>query len=306
MAFWVGFNAFVVLALVFDLFVLHRKAHAVTVKEATIQSAGWIALSVAFNVLVYLWKGPQAGMEFLTCYLVEYSLSIDNIFVFIMIFSYFKVHPMYQHRVLFWGILGAIVMRGIFIVAGSALLEQFEWLIYIFGGFLVFTGVRMGTQKEMEVDPDANPVLKVVRKVMPVTDQYEGQRFFAKRAGRLFVTPLFLVLLLVESTDLVFAMDSIPAVLSISKDSFIVYTSNIFAILGLRSLYFMLSGAAGRFRFLKYGLAVVLTFVGIKMMIAHFVHIPIIVSLLVVFGVLLVSMAASVAIPEKVAPPHGK
>ena len=299
LVFWIGFNAFVVAALVFDLCILRRKARAVTVREAAIQSLVWVTLALAFNAGVLFWKGPQVALQFFTGYIVEYSLSVDNIFVFLMLFSYFSVPAAYQHRVLFWGILGAIVMRGSFIVVGSALLARFEWIMYIFGGFLVLTGIKMGTQKEVELKPDSNPVLKLVRRFMPVTDRYQGQKLIIKRAGRLVATPLLLVLVLVETTDLLFALDSIPAVLAISRDPFIVYTSNVFAILGLRSLYFLLAGAVGMFRFLKYGLSVILTFVGAKMLLASFVHIPIPIALMVIVCVLASTIAASVLVPEK-------
>lgn len=291
---WVGFTIFVLGMLALDLGVFHRSAHAVSLKEAGIWSAVWIALSLVFNVLVYNFYGAEAGLQFLTGYLIEKSLSVDNIFVFVLIFSYFSVPAQYQHRVLFWGIFGALVMRAAMIFTGAALLERFHWIIYIFGAFLIFTGIRMAFHKDEELHPEANPVVKLFKRFMPVAGEYHGQSFFVRQAGRLFATPLFVVLLLVESTDLVFALDSIPAIFAITRDPFIVYTSNVFAILGLRALYFLLAGVMDMFRYLKIGLSVVLVFVGTKML-AEAVHIeiPILVSLGVIALVLTVSVLAS-------------
>jgi tellurite resistance protein TerC len=299
--FWIGFHAFIFLMLAIDLGVFHKKTHKVPVKEAIIWSSVWITLAMLFNVFIYLDSdfGETKALEFLTGYVIEYSLSIDNIFVFILIFSYFSVNDQYQHKILFWGILGALVMRAIFIFAGVALITRFHWIIYIFGGFLVFTGIRMLFQQETGVDPEKNAVVRFFRKFLPVSDSMHGDSFFIKKKSRLYATPLFLVLLIIESSDLIFAVDSIPAVLAISKDSFIVYTSNIFAILGLRSLYFAIAGIMGLFRFLKIGLAFVLTFVGLKMCFSEILEVPILFSLIIIISILLVSILASVLIKKK-------
>jgi len=295
--FWVIFNLFVLAMLILDLKVFHRKVHVIRIKEALIWSAVWITLSLLFNILVYYKFGKTLALEYLTGYVIEYSLSVDNIFVFILIFSYFAVKGEYQHRVLFWGIIGALVMRAIFIFAGVALINRFHWIVIIFGGFLVFTGIRMLFQKEAEVDPEKNPIVRFFKRFLPVTDDYHGKNFFIKKNHKLYATPLFLVLLIIESSDLIFAVDSIPAILAVSKNPFIVYTSNIFAIMGLRSLYFALSGIMGLFRYLKVGLAFVLTFVGVKMLLA-FIHIeiPILLSLGVIISILMFSVLASVLI----------
>lgn len=300
---WVGFNLFVLAMLALDLGVFHRKSHAVSGKEALTWSLVWIALSLAFNTVIYFfwdrmmpnssYANGEAALAFLTGYLIEKSLSIDNIFVFILIFSFFGVPAAYQHRVLFWGILGALLMRGILIAVGAALLEQFHWIIYIFGAFLIFTGIRMAWQHDENVEPDKNPVVRFFRRFMPVTETFEEDKFFIRRAGKLFATPLFLILLVVESTDLIFAVDSIPAIFAVTRDPFIVYTSNVFAILGLRALYFLLANVMDKFQYLKYGLAAVLTFVGIKMVIVDFYKIPVGISLLVVAGILTTSILAS-------------
>ena len=293
---WVGFNVFVLALLALDLGVFHRKSHVVSVKEAAGWTAIWVALAVAFGTGVYFWSGGEKALEFFTGYLIEYSLSIDNIFIFVLLFTYFAVPAAYQHRVLFWGILGALIMRGILIVVGAALIEQFHWIIYVFGTFLIFTGIRMGlhSNDEEEVHPDGNILVRLFRRIMPVTRESHGAKFFVREAGRLAATPLFLVLLIVESTDLIFAVDSIPAIFAVSHDPFIVYTSNVFAILGLRSLYFMLSGVMDKFYYLKTGLAVVLTFVGVKMLLTDTAYkIPIGVSLGVIAGVLGIAVIAS-------------
>jgi tellurite resistance protein TerC len=288
--------------LALDLGVFHKHTHKVPVKEAIIWSCVWIALALLFDFFIYTDKdfGPIKALEFLTGYVIEYSLSVDNIFVFILIFSYFAVNNQYQHKILFWGILGALIMRGIFIFTGVALINRFQWVIIILGAFLVFTGIRMLIQKETQVDPEKNAVVKFFRRFLPVTESLHGDRLIIVRDRKLFATPLFLVLLIIESSDLIFAVDSIPAVLAISKSTFIVYTSNIFAILGLRSLYFAVAGIIGYFRFLKIGLAFVLTFVGLKML-ASFFHfeIPILISLGVIISILLVSILASVFIKRE-------
>lgn len=286
--------------LAMDLGVFNKKDHKVPVKEALIYSGIWITLALLFNVFVYFEFGKTKALEFLTGYVIEYSLSVDNIFVFILIFTYFAVPSIYQHKVLFWGIIGALVMRGIFIFTGVALINRFHWIILIFGGFLVFTGIKMLFQKEQEVHPEKNPVVKFFRKFLPVTTETHGSKLFVRQNHKIFATPLFLVLLVIESSDLIFAVDSIPAILAVSKDTFIVYTSNIFAILGLRSLYFAVSGIMVYFRFLKVGLAFILTYVGLKMLVS-FIHIeiPILLSLSIIIGILLLSVLASIVIKDK-------
>lgn len=295
--FWIGFHVFIFIMLALDLGVFNKNSHKISLKEALTWVVVWVSLAILFNIFIYYEFGKTKALEFLTGYVIEYSLSVDNIFVFILIFTYFGVKPEYQHRVLFWGILGALVMRAIFIFAGVALINKFHWIVLIFGGFLVYTGIQMLFQKDTAVDPEKNPVVKFFRKFLPVTDDYHGDRLIIRKDHRLFATPLFLVLLVIESSDLIFAVDSIPAILAISKDQFIVYTSNIFAILGLRSLYFAIAGIMGYFRYLKVGLAFVLTFVGAKMLLAYFnMEIPIAVSLLVIVSILTVSILASVVI----------
>lgn len=299
--FWVVFNAVIFTMLVLDLGVFNRKAHKIAVREALIWSSVWIAIALIFNIFVFIQYGRTKALEFLTGYLIEYSLSVDNIFVFILIFTYFSVKPQYQHKILFWGILGALIMRGIFIFAGVALINRFHWIIIFFGAFLIFSGFKMLFQKEeISVEPEKNGLVRLFRKFLPVSETLHGDSLLIRQNKRLYATPLFLVLLVIESTDLIFAVDSIPAVLAISKDTFIVYTSNIFAILGLRSLYFAVSGLMGLFRFLKVGLAIVLTFVGFKML-ASYIHIeiPILVSLGIIISVLIVSILASVIIKKK-------
>jgi len=295
---WIGFNVFVLAMLALDLGVFHRKAHEVKIKEALIWSGVWIALALVFNYGLYLWRGPQTALEFLTGYLIEKSLSVDNIFVFIMIFAYFKVPAVYQHKILFWGILGALVMRAIFIATGVTLIEKFHWVIYVFGAFLIITGIKMAVQKDKEIHPEKNPVLKLFRRFMPVSTQYVGDKFFIKQQGRRFATPLFVVLLLIETTDVIFAVDSIPAILAITTDPFIVYTSNVFAILGLRALYFALAGIMQLFHYLAYGLSAILVFVGAKMMLVDFYKLPIGIALGVVAGILTLSIAASLLYPK--------
>jgi tellurite resistance protein TerC len=302
---WVGFNVFVLAMLALDLFVFHKEAHEVSLKEAGAWSAFWVALALVFNYGVYHFLGAQRGLEFLTGYLIEKALSVDNIFVFVLIFSYFSVPAKYQHRVLFWGILGALLMRGAMIGAGAALIERFHWIIYVFGAFLVVTGIKMALQTERGIHPERNPVIRLVRRLMPVTDSYHGQQFFARASvgGRVrrAATPLFVVLVLVETTDLIFAVDSIPAIFAITRDPFIVYTSNVFAILGLRALYFLLAGVVHRFHFLKLGLSAVLVFVGAKMLLADIYKVPVAISLGVIGLVLATSVVASLLFPKAAA-----
>jgi tellurite resistance protein TerC len=299
---WSGFNLFVLGMLALDLGVFHRKSKEITVKDALVWTGVWITLAMCFNFFVYQYFGRQEAIEFFTGYVIEKSLSVDNIFVIIMIFSYFQVPPAYQHKVLFWGILGALVMRVIFIFAGIELIHRFHWLIYIFGGFLIITGIRMVLGGEAKIEPDKNPLVKIVRKVFPVTKSFEGDNFFVRRDSKLWATPLFLVVVLIEATDLIFAVDSIPAILAITDNAFIVYTSNVFAILGLRSLYFALSGIEKYFHYLKYGLATILVFVGAKMCLADYYKIPIEVSLIVIVSVLIISIVASMLFPKKADP----
>jgi tellurite resistance protein TerC len=295
---WAGFLVFIAAMLALDLGVFNRHAHAVKLKEALAWCAVWFALAMAFNLLVTFKLGSAAGMEFFTGYIVELCLSVDNVFVFIVIFQYFRVEPKYQHRVLFWGILGAVIMRALFIFAGISLINAFHWIIYVFGAFLVYTGVKLALPKKDDgFDPEKNPLVKVARKVVPITGEFEGGHFFTRRDGRLHATPLFLVLLVVETTDVMFALDSIPAVIAITRNEFIVFTSNIFAILGLRSLYFAVSGIMQLFRFLNVGLAVILVFVGFKMLVSHYVSVPIHLSLGIIGTVLAASIVASVMFP---------
>ena len=306
---WILFTLFVLVMLAIDLGVFHRKAHAVSVREALSWSIVWIALALLFNVVIYFfwdvispnstYTNQEAALAFLTGYLIEKSLSVDNIFVFVLIFSYFAVPAIYQHRVLFWGVLGALVMRGILIGLGAALIEQFHWIIYVFGGFLIFTGIRMAFHNDEEIHPEKNPLVNLVRRFMPVTRDYVGDHFFTRINGALAATPLFLVLVIVESTDLVFAVDSIPAIFAVTTNAFLVYTSNVFAILGLRSLYFVLAGVIDKFHYLKLGLSVVLVFVGVKMVIVDFYKIPVAVSLGVVAAVLIGSVVASLLWPAE-------
>ena len=292
-AFWIGFGVFVLAMLALDLGVFHRKSHTVGMKEALTWSGVWVALALLFNAAVWHWRGHDKGLEFLTGYLVELSLSVDNLFVFLLIFAYFKVPVQYQHKVLFWGILGALLMRAVFIAAGVTLMQKFHWIIYLFGAVLVVSGLKMAFEKDKEVHPEKNPVLNLFRRFMPVTPEYHGGNFFVKREKLWLATPLFIVLLMLEKTDLVFAVDSVPAVLAITTDPFIVYTSNVFAILGLRSMFFALAGVMTLFAYLHYGLAAVLVFVGAKMLLAGFYKIPTLASLLVIIGLLAVSVVAS-------------
>jgi len=294
--FWILLNAFVLIMLALDLGVFHRKTHEVSVKEALTWTFVWVFLAMVFNAIIFYWKGQQSALEFFTGYLVEKALSVDNIFVFIMIFSYFQIPSKYQHKVLFWGILGALIMRVIFIFAGVALIEKFHFTIYLFGALLIYTGYKMFYHNNATIEPDKNPVIKVFKKFMPVTPHLQEDKFFVKLDGKRFATPLFLVLILIETTDLIFAVDSIPAILAITQDQFIVYTSNVFAILGLRSLYFALAGVVHRFWLLSYGLAIVLVFVGIKMLLIDVYKIPIEWSLLFIATLITGSILLSLRI----------
>jgi tellurite resistance protein TerC len=296
---WVAFNVFVLMMLAVDLGVLHRRAHEVRLKEALVWSGIWITLSLLFALGVSSWYGPQSALEFLTGYLIEKSLSVDNIFIFALIFSYFKVPVRYQHKVLFWGILGALVMRAMFIFAGIALLQRLHWILYVFGALLILTGIKMATEKDKELHPDKNPVLKLFRRLVPVTADYHADHFFVKQAGHYAATPLFIVLLVVETTDVIFAVDSIPAILGITRDPFIVYTSNVFAILGLRALYFALAGVMRLFHYLHYGLSAILVFVGAKMLLSDVYKLPAEVALGVIAGLLLIAVIASVIRPRQ-------
>lgn len=291
--FWIIFNLFVLIMLALDLGVFHRKLHVVNVKEALVWTGIWIFLAMGFNVLIYFNFGETKALEFFTGYLIEKALSVDNIFVFILIFTYFQVPPQYQHKVLFWGIIGALIMRVIFIFAGVALLEKFHWTIYIFGGFLIYTGVKMLTQKDKEIEPDKNPVIKWFKRLVPTTNEMQGDRFFVRVNNKTFATPLFVVLIMIEISDLIFAVDSIPAILAVTQDHFIVYTSNVFAILGLRSLYFALANIIERFKYLAVGLALILVFVGIKMVAVDLYKIPIYFSLFIIVFILLGSVLFS-------------
>jgi tellurite resistance protein TerC len=291
--FWVGFNLFVLLMLALDLGVFHRKSHEVSVKEALIWSGVWIFLALCFNVFIYFQFSEKWALDFFTGYLIEKALSVDNIFVFVLIFSFFQIPAKYQHKVLFWGIIGALIMRIIFIFAGVALLDKFHWLIYIFGAFLFYTGIKMLTDKGNKFDPEKNPLFKFIRKFIPITSEFHGDKFFVKEQGKKFATPLFLSLLVVEITDVIFAVDSIPAILAITQEQFIVYTSNVFAILGLRSLYFALAGIIERFKYLSVGLAVILMFVGIKMVSVDIYKIPIEISLITIVLILTASIGFS-------------
>lgn len=297
--FWIIFNIFVLLMLGLDLFVFHRKAHEVKVKEALWTSLFWIVLALIFNVIIYYWKGEQSAMEFLTGYLIEKSLSVDNLFVFILIFNYFGVAPKYHHKLLFWGVLGALVLRAIFILVGVALIAKFHFLIYIMGAFLVYTGIKMAFSHDTEIDPENNPLVKWAAKFLPMKRTSEEGKFFVRENGKLYATPLFLVLIMIESTDVVFAVDSIPAILAISKDPFIVYTSNVFALLGLRALYFALAGIIQLFHYLHYGLSLILAFIGVKLVLSDIYHIDMKYALIAVGGILAISILASILFPKK-------
>ena len=297
--FWILFNLFVIVMLALDLGVFHRGGgHVVKVREAMLWSVAWITMAAIFALIVLFWHGRTPALEFVTGYVIELSLSIDNLFVFLLIFRFFKVSPEHQHRVLFWGIIGALVMRAIFIVVGVGLISRFAWITYIFGLLLLFSGIKLFLQKESEIHPEHNPVLKLVRKLIPVTKDYEGGKFFIRKP-QLYATPLFIVLIVVETTDVAFAVDSIPAILAITLNAFIVYTSNVFAIMGLRSMYFALAGLMEMFRYLHYGLSLVLSFIGVKMLIHHYYQIPTHWALAAVAGILLISVLASLVHPAR-------
>lgn len=290
---WPGFLAFVVVLLLLDLFVFHREAHDITLREAAITSAVWVALGVAFTGVIAWTLGGAAAGQYITGYVVEKSLSVDNVFVWAVIFGYFSVPNKYQHRVLFWGIFGALVLRAIFIFAGAALLERIDWLVYVFGAFLLFTAWRVATDHGDEIHPESNPVLKLVRRVVPVSPNYDGQKLFTRENGRRLATPLFVVLVLIEATDVVFAVDSVPAILAISRDTFVVFSSNAMAILGLRALYFLLAGARDKLVYLNRGLGIILAYVGVKMLISDFYHVDPYLSLGVISIVLAITVWTS-------------
>ena len=303
--FWIAFNAFALLMLVIDLRVFHRPGHAIKFREALGWSLMYVAQAAAFAAILYFWQGRESSLEFVAGYVVELSLSVDNLFVFLVIFNYFAVPEEQQHRVLFWGILGALILRGIFIGAGVGLIHRFHWLLYLFGALLIYSGIRVCISGEHQVDPASNPVVKMLRKWIPVTTEYRNGRFFVRNPqenGRLYATPLLVVLLVIETTDVLFAVDSIPAVLAITLKAFIVYTSNVFAILGLRSMFFAVAGLMKLFRFLHYGLAVILILVGAKMLLGDYIEIPIGVTLGSVAAVLVVAIAVSLAYPKPADP----
>jgi tellurite resistance protein TerC len=291
---WVAFGAFILLMLALDLFVLHRDAKEISFREAALFSAFWVALALLFGILVWIWAGPTTAGEYYAGYIIEKALSVDNVFVFALIFSYFAVPVRYQYRVLFWGVVGALVLRAIFILLGAELLERYDWMVYVFGAFLIYTGVRMAFHSNEEVHPERNPVLKLLRRLLPMTSGYRGQRFLVREKGVLMATPLLAVLIAVETTDVIFAVDSIPAIFAITTDTFVVWTSNAFAILGLRALYFMLAGLIKRFVYLSVGLSIILVFVGVKFMVSDLVgKVPIWVSLPFIAIVITISIAAS-------------
>ncbi len=297
--FWIIFNLFVLLMLTLDLGVFHKKLHVVSVKEALTWTGIWIFLALCFNVLVYYLFGQTKALEFFTGYIIEKALSVDNIFVFVLIFTYFQIPAIYQHKILFWGIIGALIMRVIFIFAGVALLEKFHWTIYIFGAILIVTGIKMLFEKDKKMEPEKNPVIKLFKKLVPTTNELHGDKFFVTINYKRYATPLFVVLIMVEITDLIFAVDSIPAILGVTQDQFIVYTSNVFAILGLRSLYFALANIIERFKYLAIGLALILVFVGTKMLVIDLYKIPIHYSLLVIFTILISSVVFSIMKTKK-------
>lgn len=291
--FWIGFNLFVVVMLALDLGVFHRKSREISIRDALVWTVIWIVMAMCFAGLVYLWDGRYSAMEFLTGYVIEKSLSLDNIFVFALIFTYFRTPPEHQHKILFWGIIGALAMRAVFIFAGIVLLEKFHWMIYVFGGILIYTGVRIMLKKHRELRPDRNLFIRACMRYLRFTPELRGSKFFVRENGKLMATPLLLVLLVVETTDVMFAVDSIPAILAITSDSFIVYTSNVFAILGLRSLYFALAGMMDRFVYLQNGLSAILIFVGIKMLAAEYFEIPVGFALLAILLILGLSILLS-------------
>jgi TerC family integral membrane protein len=290
---WIGFNILILILLAIDLGIFHRKDHVITVREGLIWSGIWIVAALAFNLVVYLWKGHDAGLQFLTGYLIERALSIDNIFVFLLVFTYFQVPGRYQYRVLFWGILGALILRGLFIALGTILIAKFHWILYVFGAFLIITAIKLSIGKEKEIKPEKNPLLRVVRRFLPITENYEKGHFLVRRKRRIYGTPLLIVLLVVESTDLVFALDSIPAIFAITLDPFIVYTSNVFAILGLRALYFAIAGLMQLFYYLKYALSAILAFVGFKMLFANVINISSALALIIIATIFMLAIVLS-------------
>lgn len=289
-----GFILFVLLMLAVDLGVFNRDPHKITIRESLIWSGVWIGLSLLFALGLWYFEGTEPTLKYISGYLIEKSLSMDNLFVFLVIFQFFKVDKIYRHKVLFWGIIGALVFRAAFIFAGVAILNKFQWLVYLLGAFLIYTGIKLARETNREIEPEQNPILKLMRRIFPVTENYRGGHFFVREAGKLFVTPLFIVLVAIETTDIMFAVDSIPAILAISRDPFIVFSSNVFAILGLRALFFALSGIMQLFEYLHYGLAAILMFVGIKMLISELVHIPVWIALSVIAVILTVTIIASV------------
>lgn len=297
---WIVFNIFIVSMLVVDLMIFNRKPHEISIRESLVWTGIWVALAIVFGIGLYFFMSPESSLEYFTGYLIEKSLSVDNIFVFLLIFSYFGVEPKYQHRVLFWGIFGALVFRLIFILAGVALIEQFHWVIYVFGAFLIFTGIKLGLEKDKEIHPDKNPVLILVRRFVPITKHYHGQHFFIRRRNRFIATPMFVVLVVIETTDIVFALDSIPAIMAITRDTFIIYSANAFAILGLRALYFALSGVMQLFHYLHYGLAFILVYIGIKMLLEGVYQIPILVTLGIIVTTLTLSVLMSIFFPKEI------
>lgn len=296
---WVLFTLFIFAMLALDLGVFNRKSHEVSVREALAWSGVWVGLALAFNVIVYFWKGPEVAVQFFTGYVVEKSLSVDNIFVFLQVFAFFSVPAIYQHKILFWGVLGALVMRAAFIFAGVALITKFHWIIYVFGAFLVITAIKMAVAGNKELHPEKNPVIRLLRRFVPISHEYDDGRFFTRKGGVLMATPLALVLIVIESTDVIFAVDSIPAILAITTDPFIVYSSNLFAIMGLRSLFFALAGAVKRFHYIHYGLAAILAFVGVKMLVSEVYKLPTAAALGVIAAILFASVAASAIWPVK-------
>ena len=299
---WIVFNAFILLMLVVDLYVFNRKPHTITIKESLTWTGVWITLALVFGAGVYYYMGSQPALDYFTGYLIEKSLSVDNIFVFLLVFTYFGVPSQYQHKVLFWGIFGALVFRLIFIFIGVALIEQFHWVIYIFGAFLIFTGIKLGLEKDKEIQPEKNPILKLVRRFVPITSDFHGPDFFIKKRGRYIATPMIIVLIVIETTDIVFALDSIPAIMAITRDPFIIYSANAFAILGLRALYFALSGVMRLFHYLHYGLSFILVYIGVKMLLEDLVQIPTLVTLGVIVTTLTVSVIFSILYPKKTPP----
>ncbi|MFU8813215.1 MAG: TerC family protein [Balneolaceae bacterium] len=296
---WVVFNIFIISMLVVDLMVFNRKPHEISIRESLVWTGIWIVLAILFGIGLYYYSGPDQALDYFTGYLIEKSLSVDNIFVFLLIFTYFGVEPKYQHKVLFWGIFGALVFRFIFIFAGVALIERFHWMIYLFGAFLVFTGIKLAFEKDKEIRPERNPILKLVRRFIPITKEYHGQNFFIRKRGRLIATPMFVVLIVIETTDIVFAVDSIPAIMAITRDTFIIYSANAFAILGLRALYFALAGVMRLFHYLHYGLSFILVYVGVKMLLEDLYTIPTWITLTVLIGTITLSIIASLFFPKK-------